>query len=314
MRGRCFDNRDHRSRADHGHDLATAIAAEAIRLGSSLDAGQRRCLRQFGDLALSWAGHTNLLSANRPDEQASEGHWPAIEPLFSDALAIDSLGWMQHFDALTDVGAGVGAPPIPLALLYPHLQLTLIEPRRKRVSFLRSAIGALGLSSRATVIEGRLESLPPLEKCTTARVLASSRATFEPRRWLELATGVAPHALVFLGHRDSPILSEQHVSGATDRPGMRRLAASPDARSPEDSARTLPGTANNALRAAAPGTPPEAPMETPPKTLGHAIFRWRTNQPTIWHAHAQACGWRLEQGASYRVGNRRRSLLLLHRT
>ena len=39
-----------------------------------------------------------------------------------------------------DVGSGAGAPALPFALLRPDVSLTLVEPLRKRIAFLRTAM------------------------------------------------------------------------------------------------------------------------------------------------------------------------------
>jgi 16S rRNA (guanine527-N7)-methyltransferase len=77
-----------------------------------------------------------------------------------------------------DVGSGIGAPGLPLALLAPGVDVTLVEPRAKRVSFLRTAIGTLGLDnvrverSRSDVLAARSFDV------------AISRATMPPPDWL----------------------------------------------------------------------------------------------------------------------------------
>lgn len=50
----------------------------------------------------------------------------------------DSLLPFLHrdFNNLCDVGAGAGFPSIPVKILYPHLEVTILEPLAKRVRFL----------------------------------------------------------------------------------------------------------------------------------------------------------------------------------
>jgi 16S rRNA (guanine527-N7)-methyltransferase len=59
-----------------------------------------------------------------------------------------------------DIGSGAGFPGLPLAILYPRADVTLIEPRRKRANFLRAAARAIQASQFA-VIEDRVERLDP---------------------------------------------------------------------------------------------------------------------------------------------------------
>lgn len=57
-----------------------------------------------------------------------------------------------------DVGSGAGFPAIPLAIAQPDRQWLLVEPRRKRSSFLLEAVHQLGLR-QVTIRQARLEEL-----------------------------------------------------------------------------------------------------------------------------------------------------------
>lgn len=58
-------------------------------------------------------------------------------------------------DRLVDVGSGAGLPGIPLAIARPDLQVTLVEPLLRRVTFLVETVASLGLN--VTVHRGRAE-------------------------------------------------------------------------------------------------------------------------------------------------------------
>ena len=55
-----------------------------------------------------------------------------------------------------DVGCGAGLPGIPLALVRPDLQITLLEPLLRRYDFLTEVVERLGLD-HVTVVRGRAE-------------------------------------------------------------------------------------------------------------------------------------------------------------
>ena len=48
-------------------------------------------------------------------------------------------------DRILDLGSGAGLPGILLALAFPNHQVTLVERRKKRASFLKLVVGQLGL-------------------------------------------------------------------------------------------------------------------------------------------------------------------------
>jgi 16S rRNA (guanine527-N7)-methyltransferase len=58
---------------------------------------------------------------------------------------------------VVDVGSGAGLPGIPLALARPDLDVVLLEPLLRRVTFLGEVVEQLGLGSRVRVVRGRAE-------------------------------------------------------------------------------------------------------------------------------------------------------------
>jgi 16S rRNA (guanine527-N7)-methyltransferase len=101
-----------------------------------------------------------------------------------------------------DVGSGGGAPGLPLFLLFqaadPKFRGTLVEPRSKRVAFLRSAVGELGLTG-VDVVRSRSDALSPQ---TFSRAVA--RATLPPPEWLAEGTRLAQEAVWVLVAREQP--------------------------------------------------------------------------------------------------------------
>jgi len=77
-------------------------------------------------------------------------------------LFLDSLLYLRFLPRpgvrLVDIGAGAGIPGLPLKLVEPRIGLTLIEAKRKRVSFLLAVRRELGLED-VQIEEGRAESL-----------------------------------------------------------------------------------------------------------------------------------------------------------
>lgn len=59
--------------------------------------------------------------------------------------------------AAVDVGSGAGLPGLPLAILRPDLQVTLLEPLLRRATFLEQAVEELGLGEQVRVVRERAE-------------------------------------------------------------------------------------------------------------------------------------------------------------
>lgn len=73
---------------------------------------------------------------------------------------LDSLTVMPllHGNTVLDVGSGAGLPGIPLAILNPEKNFTLLDAAAKRVRFMRQALVALKLQN-VQVVHQRIEDL-----------------------------------------------------------------------------------------------------------------------------------------------------------
>lgn len=157
-----------------------------------------RRLAEFAQLLLRWNARINLTGARNGDDLLRE-HFP-------DSFALASL--VPPSATLVDVGSGGGLPALPFALLRPDVAVTLVEPRAKRVAFLRTAIREVPLA--ATVFCGRTEEVEGTYD------VASSRATFAPGEWLREGRRLVRGGgeVVFLVHEDSEL---PFVPGADSR-------------------------------------------------------------------------------------------------
>jgi 16S rRNA (guanine527-N7)-methyltransferase len=103
---------------------------------------------------------------------------------------------------LLDVGTGAGFPGLVLAIALPDTEVTLAEPLKKRVSFLKYACIELGLSN-VTVEGKRVETLlhEPFE-------MISSRAVTDTKFLLDLTKGVSDAHTSYLFYKGSRVFDE----------------------------------------------------------------------------------------------------------
>ena len=113
-------------------------------------------------LMLKWNARTNL-TAIRKDSEALLKH-------YADSVVMVNI--LPPSGSVLDVGSGGGFPGIPLAIVRPDLTWRLLEPRQKRVSFLKATVARLGLKN-VEVIAARSDETP-----TSTSDLAVTRATF----------------------------------------------------------------------------------------------------------------------------------------
>ncbi len=73
---------------------------------------------------------------------------------------------------VADIGSGAGLPGIPLSILRPDLEMTLVEPLLRRATFLTETVAELGLESSVTVVRARAEEHRQLYDAVVSRALA----------------------------------------------------------------------------------------------------------------------------------------------
>ena len=97
----------------------------------------------------------------------------------------DSLSGIVGLQDLTqklqiiDVGTGAGFPGIPLAIAFPHWQITLLDSTRKKINFVNDTIAKLQLKN-ATGITARAEALGRVPGDRASYDLALVRAVSKP--------------------------------------------------------------------------------------------------------------------------------------
>jgi 16S rRNA G527 N7-methylase RsmG len=168
-------------------ELAKKLSELTRSLGEPLADAEASALVAFTALVASWNHRVDLTGAKTAKD--------LVEVLLADALIMRDRALVPEGASIVDVGTGVGAPIIPFLLLRPDASALCVEPRRKRVAFLRTALGQLSLVSRMVVREGRIE--PDAPALADVPAVACSRATFAPPVWLELGLKLAPRALLF---------------------------------------------------------------------------------------------------------------------
>lgn len=101
------------------------------------------------------------------------GPGPAVDHLVHAQAFIDALAGLTG--RVVDLGSGGGVPGLPVAIARPDLEVVLLDAAARRGAFLTSAVEALGISDRVSVVTGRAEDLGRGElRGTAAAVLARS--------------------------------------------------------------------------------------------------------------------------------------------
>ena len=129
--------------------LTELVHAIHLLMGRPATREERRRFTRYLDLLLQW-NRTQRLTALRSEADIARH-------LFRDSLLfLPQLPGRPL--ALVDIGAGAGIPGVPLRIVEPGVSLTMVESKRKRVSFLSTLKRELGLDD-IRILEGRAEDL-----------------------------------------------------------------------------------------------------------------------------------------------------------
>ena len=156
---------------------AALLVEGSLALGVALDAVAVRKIGIYLDELRAWTQAAVRL-VSRSDARF------LIRKHFLDSLAV--LPLVARGARVVDLGSGAGFPGLVLALAEPSLAVTLIEARRKKVSFLRQVVRATQ-AQNVRAICGRAESLGADEAFRGNFDVAVTRATWAIADFLALA-------------------------------------------------------------------------------------------------------------------------------
>lgn len=119
----------------------------ALQSGIELDQTALDRFDTYAELLVEWNGKMNLTAITEPEEIEVKH--------FLDCLMLPKYFDLGNTKTVIDVGAGAGFPSVPLLIYNPDLCLTMMDAINKRLTFLDTAIHAIGLE--ANLIHARAE-------------------------------------------------------------------------------------------------------------------------------------------------------------
>jgi 16S rRNA (guanine527-N7)-methyltransferase len=137
------------------------LRAGVAELGLAPSAQAVELLLDYLELLSRWNATYNLTAVRDP--------LAMVTSHLLDSLAVAHL---VRGERVADIGSGAGLPGIPLAILSPERQITLIDANGKKTRFLREAVRALRLTN-VSIQARRVESVTGEFDTVTARAFAS---------------------------------------------------------------------------------------------------------------------------------------------
>ncbi|MBF0713500.1 16S rRNA (guanine(527)-N(7))-methyltransferase RsmG [Gemella sp. GH3] len=116
--------------------------------GINLTDKQKDQFKKYFQLVFYWNERINLTAITDEDEFYTKH--------FYDSIATSFYFDFKNVKSICDVGSGAGFPSIPLKIIYPHLEVTIVDSLNKRIKFLNLLAEELDLKD-CIFVHGRAE-------------------------------------------------------------------------------------------------------------------------------------------------------------
>ena len=134
----------------------------------SLSPEQLQQIQLYLDLLLKWNSKISLTAIRNPEE--------IIRRHFGESLFAGEQLHAEGASSLADLGSGAGFPGLPIKIMAPQLQVTVIESQQKKAIFLREVLRTLELKN-VIVHAGRGEDFALKTKIVTMRAVEKFEAS-----------------------------------------------------------------------------------------------------------------------------------------
>ena len=135
--------------------LETTLESGLAALGLTLPREVKQKLLDYLALLVKWNKVHNLTAVREADDMVT-------------LHLLDSFSILDHLHSqhILDVGSGAGLPGIPIALVRPECQVTVLDSSHKKAAFLLQAKAELGMDNLQVVCK-RVEEYQPEKKFQT---------------------------------------------------------------------------------------------------------------------------------------------------
>jgi 16S rRNA (guanine527-N7)-methyltransferase len=155
---------------EHKHEFSDLLLRSCRQIGLNLTNEQATQFMIYLSQLLQWNRVTNLTSITDPEK--------IVIKHFVDSLTALAATSFPSQAIVIDVGAGAGFPGLPLKIVRRDLRLVLIEPVKKKCSFLTSIAGLLKLSD-VSIFPGSLQQYVSQVKFTAADIMVVRALRFD---------------------------------------------------------------------------------------------------------------------------------------
>ena len=158
---------------------------------------------KYYELLVEWNERMNLTAITEFEE--------VLLKHFADSLSIIKVIDLNTVSSLIDIGTGAGFPGIPIKIMYPDLNVTLLDSLQKRIGFLDEVISVLKLD-KINTIHGRAEDFAKTDKLRESYDICVSRAVANLSSLTELCLPYVKVDGSFISYKSDKVNDE--LSGA----------------------------------------------------------------------------------------------------
>ncbi|OBQ37744.1 MAG: 16S rRNA (guanine(527)-N(7))-methyltransferase RsmG [Anabaena sp. CRKS33] len=116
---------------------------------------QENQFQQLYQLIIAGNRQINLTRITEPEEFWEKHLWDSLRGIAPKQIFIPGI---DRGKRIIDIGTGAGFPGLPIALIFPNSQVTLLDSTGKKITFIETVLSALALNNTKTLL-GRAEEI-----------------------------------------------------------------------------------------------------------------------------------------------------------
>jgi len=116
---------------------------------------QENQFQQLYQLIIAGNRQINLTRITEPEEFWEKHLWDSLRGIAPKQIFIPGI---DRGKRIIDIGTGAGFPGLPIALIFPNSQVTLLDSTGKKIAFIETVLSPLALNNAKTLL-GRAEEI-----------------------------------------------------------------------------------------------------------------------------------------------------------
>jgi len=116
---------------------------------------QQEKLQKLYELIIEGNRQFNLTRITEPEEFWEKHLWDSLRGVAPEGQFMSIL---NNAGSVIDIGTGAGFPGLPIAMIFPNSQVTLLDSTRKKINFIDDVINNMSINNAKTLV-GRVEEI-----------------------------------------------------------------------------------------------------------------------------------------------------------